>query len=53
MPDGSPNLMLASIKATLDGADKENSSNGKLQVAVLPLSITPIGQTTPMVCYGK
>lgn len=53
MPDGSPNLMLASIKATLDGADKENASNGKLQVAVLPLSITPIGQTTPMVCYGK
>ena len=53
MPDGSPNLMLASIKAVLDGSDEENASNGKTQVAILPLSITPIGQTTPIVCYGK
>jgi hypothetical protein len=53
MPDGSPNLMLASIKAVLDGSDEENASNGKTQVAILPLSITPIGQTTPLVCYGK
>ena len=53
MPDGSPNLMLASIKAQLDGSDKENAANGKTQVAILPLSITPIGQTTPLVCYGK
>ena len=53
MPDGSPNLMLASIKAVLDGSDEENAANGKTQVAILPLSITPIGQTTPLVCYGK
>ena len=53
MPDGSPNLMLASIKALLDGSDQENASNGKSQVAIYPLSITPIGQTTPIVCYGK
>ena len=53
MPDGSPNLMLASIKALLDGSDQENASNGKSQVAIYPLNITPIGQTTPIVCYGK
>jgi hypothetical protein len=45
--------MLASIKALLDGSDEENASNGKSQIAILPLSITPIGQTTPIVCYGK
>jgi hypothetical protein len=45
--------MLASIKALLDGSDEENASNGKAQIAIYPLSITPIGQTTPIVCYGK
>ena len=53
MPDGSPNLMLAAMKALLDGSDQENASNGKAQIAIYPLSITPIGQTTPIVCYGK
>jgi hypothetical protein len=53
MPDGSPNLMLASMKALLDGSDQENASNGKSQIAIFPLSITPIGQTIPIVCYGK
>ena len=53
MPDGSPNLMLASMKALLDGSDQENASNGKSQIAINPLSITPIGLTTPIVCYGK
>jgi hypothetical protein len=49
MPDGSPNLMLASMKALLDGSDQENASNGKSQIAIFPLSITPIGQTIPIV----
>ena len=53
MPDGSPNLMLAAMKALLDGSDQENASNGKSQIAIYPLSITPIGQTIPIVCYGK
>jgi hypothetical protein len=53
MPDGSPNLMLASMKALLDGSDEENASNGKSQIAINPLSITPIGLTTPIVCFGK
>jgi hypothetical protein len=53
MPDGSPNLMLASMKALLDGSDEENAANGKSQIAINPLSITPIGLTTPIVCFGK
>lgn len=53
MPDGSPNLMLASIKALIDGIDKEEAQNGQVQVAVDFLSITPIGQTIPKVVYGK
>jgi hypothetical protein len=53
MPDGSPNLMLASVKAMIDGMDQEESENGQVQVAVDFLSITPIGQTIPKVVYGK
>lgn len=53
MPDGSPNLMLASIKATLDGMDKEEAQNGSYVSAVKPLSVTPIGQTLPLKIYGK
>ena len=53
MTDGSPNLMLAAIKAIIDGVDKEEAENGQVQVAVDFLSITPIGQTIPKVVYGK
>ena len=53
MSDGSPNKFMASIKAVIDGIDKEESQNGQVQVAVDLLSITPIGQTIPKVVYGK
>lgn len=53
MPDGSPNLMLASIKAMLDGSDKEDSQNGQVQIAATSLAVTPIGLTIPQVFYGK
>lgn len=52
-PDGSPNMMLAAVKAILDGQDKEESQNGQVQVAAGPFSITPIGLTVPSVAYGK
>jgi hypothetical protein len=52
-PDGSPNMMLAAMKAMLDGQDKEESQNGQVQVAAGPFSITPIGLTVPSVAYGK
>jgi hypothetical protein len=53
MPDGSPNLMLASIKAMMDGMDKEEAQNGSYVIATKPLSVTPIGQTLPLKIYGK
>ena len=53
MPDGSPNLMLASIKAMLDGMDKEEAQNGSYVMATKPLSVLPIGQTLPLKIYGK
>ena len=53
MSDGSPNKFMASIKAVIDGIDKEESQNGQVQVAVDLLSITPIGQTIPKVVFGK
>jgi hypothetical protein len=52
-PDGSPNMMLAAMKAMLDGQDKEESQNGQVQIAAGPFSITPIGLTVPSVAYGK
>jgi hypothetical protein len=53
MPDGSPNLMLVSIKAILDGSDKEDRQNGSLQVAVKPMTVLPIGVTKGLSSYGK
>ena len=52
-PDGSPNMMLAAVKAILDGQEKEENQNGQVQVAAGPFSITPIGLTVPAVAYGK
>lgn len=53
MPDGSPNKFVASIKAIIDGIDKEESENGQVQIALSPLSVNPINQTDPLTLYGK
>jgi len=53
LPDGSPNEYLIAIKAIIDGIDKEESDNGQVQIAIDPLSITPIGTTLPSVAFGK
>jgi hypothetical protein len=53
MPDGSPNLMLASIKAMMDGMDKEEAQNGKYAIAVKPLAVLPICITQGQTVYGK
>jgi hypothetical protein len=45
--------MLASIKAVLDGSDKEERQNGGLQVAVKPMTVLPIGITKGLTSYGK
>ena len=53
MPDGSPNLMLASIKGMMDGMDKEEAQNGNYQIAIKPTAVLPIGITQGLVSYGK
>lgn len=53
MPDGSPNLMLASIKGMMDGMDKEEAQNGKYIIAVKPLPVSPIGVTGGLTITGK
>ena len=52
MPDGSPNLMLISFKALLDGQEKEDRQNGGLQVAVKPMAVSPINLTQGLTIYG-
>jgi hypothetical protein len=52
MPDGSPNLMLISFKALLDGQEKEDRQNGGLQVAVKPMAVSPINLTQGLSIYG-
>jgi len=52
MPDGSPNLMLAAIKGIINGIDDEFTENGRTDVGIPPLSITPLFQTVPNIAYG-
>lgn len=53
LPDGSPNLVLASMFSQLKGQDKEMSQNGKVQIFAKPLAISPAGFTLPASIYGK
>ena len=53
MPDGSPNLFLAAADEIIGAIDKEETTNGQVQIAVDPLSVLPIGVTIPQVVFGK
>lgn len=53
MPDGSPNKFVASVYSILEGQEREMAENGKVSVGVGPLTITPLGATTPAKSYGK
>lgn len=53
MPDGSPNLTVLSTFAQLKASAFEEAANGKVQVALGPLTITPAGVTLPASAYGK
>lgn len=53
MPDGSPNLEVLSKFAQMKAMANEEAENGKVQIAVGPLSITPAGMTVPASAYGK
>jgi len=53
MPDGSPNLDVLSKLAQLKAMVNEEAENGKVQIAVGALSITPAGLTVPTSAFGK
>jgi|688.fasta_scaffold39652_3 hypothetical protein len=52
MPDGSPNLDVLSKFAQMKAMAKEEAENGKVQIALGVLSVTPAG-TMPTSAYGK
>jgi len=53
LPDGSPNLGILSILGQMKAMANENSENGKTQIFIPPLAITPAGVTTPATGFGK
>jgi hypothetical protein len=52
MPDGSPNLMLASIKAVIDGMDDEITENARADIGIPALSVLPTNLTVPNSASG-
>jgi len=53
MPDGSPNLTVLSMFSQAKAHANEMAENGKLQVAIPPLTMTPAGLTIPASGFGK
>lgn len=53
LPDGSPNLDVLGKFGQMKAMAKEDSDNGKVQIALGPLTITPAGLTVPASAYGK
>lgn len=52
MPDGSPNLWLLSVKAQIEGTERERTKNSKTQQVIPPLTISPAGVTFPQKASG-
>lgn len=53
MPDGSPNLSVLSLFSQMKAQSNEQAENGKIQVAIPPLTMTPAGLTVPASGFGK
>lgn len=53
MPDGSPNLTMLSMFSSIKGQADELAENGKVEIAIPPLTITPAGITIPLKASGK
>jgi len=53
LPDGSPNLDVLGKFGQMKAMAKEDGDNGKVQIALGPLTITPAGLTVPSSAYGK
>lgn len=53
MQDGSPNLFVQSIFSQLIGQDREQAANGKVQVFIPSLPVTPYGTLPTGNVFGK
>jgi hypothetical protein len=53
LPDGSPNLMVQNQKSGISGMLKEMQENGKVEIFIPPLAISPAGVTLPSKGVGK
>lgn len=53
MPDGSPNLSILQMFGQMKAMANEESENGKVQIAIPPLTMTPSGLTIPASGFGK
>jgi hypothetical protein len=52
-PDGGPNFMNMSMMSLIKGVNQEQAENGKTEMFIPPLTITPAGITLPSKGYGK
>jgi vacuolar-type H+-ATPase subunit H len=52
-PDGLPNMMNMALMGLAKGMNQETFENGKVEVFIPPLTITPAGITTPSKGGGK
>jgi hypothetical protein len=53
LPDGSPNLMNIGMFGMIKGMNQEQTENGKTDIFIPPLTITPAGVTVPARGWGK
>jgi hypothetical protein len=53
LPDGSPNLMVQDKKSGIGGMLDEMQENGKVEIYIPPLAISPAGVTLPSKGVGK
>jgi hypothetical protein len=53
LPDGSPNLSVLQMFGQMKAMANEEAENGKIQIAIPPLTMTPSGLTVPASGFGK
>jgi hypothetical protein len=53
LPSGAPNLQMLSVFGQLKAQANEKNKNGKTQIAIGPLTVTPAGVTVPASAFGK
>lgn len=53
MPDGSPNLDVLKMLGQMKAMASEEAENGKVQIAIGALTMTPAGLTVPSSAFGK